>query len=289
MRAATQRLQDILASRQFVKCNLFTFTLISGLSYHWTDADVDIVAAGQIYSSSGPSISGAKYQLVRGLQVSTLDLTVLFKPSDQVAGVPWFVARQSGALDNAVVRIDKAFMPAWGDPAETLLIFQGTVGTMDDGEQALYISVVSDANRLNTKIPKLLFQPSCQRTLYAPGCNANRAAATASGNVAGAPTRSAFNTNLAAHEGYFGLGVIIFTSGLNSGVRRSVRAFSQAGGRVELSYPLEFDLSVGDAFTIRAGCDKTRGVNGCAKFFPVAEIVHKFKGTPYVPQPETAI
>lgn len=288
MRESTARLRDIL-SGQFVKGNLFTFTLISGLTYQWADADVDIVAHGIVYSSTGPSISGAKLELVRGLQVSTLDLTIMFKPTDLIAGVPWFVARQSGALDNAKMRIDKAFMPAWGEPAETLLAFQGTVGSMKDGEQELQISVVSDANRLNTKIPKLLFQPGCQRTLFEPGCDANRQAATAVGNVVGAPLRSGFATNLAGMEGYFGLGVIIFTSGLNSGVRRSVRAFSQAQGRVELSYPLEFDLSPGDSFTIRAGCDKTRGVNGCAKFFSAAEIVNKFKGTPYVPPPETSV
>lgn len=283
MRAATPRLQTILASAMFVKCNLFTMTLSNGLVYCWTDADVDIVAAGQVYDSHGPSIQGAKYNLVRGMQVSTLDLQVLVAPTDIIAGVPWFLAVRSGALKNAEVVIAKAFMPAWGQPAETLGIFRGYVNESSMGQQEVVLSVVSDSNRLNTQVPRSIFQAGCMRTLYDAGCGVPRDAYSFNSAVVAAPNRYSFSSGLAQSENYFALGELYFTSGANSGVRRAVKSFK--AGVIELSYPLVFDLVPGDTFLVRAGCDRTRGDNGCGKFANVAN----FKGTPYIPPPEVSV
>jgi uncharacterized phage protein (TIGR02218 family) len=283
MRDATPRLQAILASAMFVKCNLFTMTLSNGMAYYWTDADVDIVANNQVYDSHGPDIQGAKYSLVRGMQVSTLDLLVLVKPTDLIAGVPWFLAARSGALKNAEVVIDKAFMPAWGEPAETLGIFKGYVNESSDGDQEVTLTVVSDSNRLNTQVPRAIFQAGCMRTLYDAGCGVSRAAYTMNSTVQSAPNRYSFTSGLGQSDDYFSLGELIFSSGANSGVRRSVKSYK--AGVIELSYPLVFDLAPGDTFLVRAGCDRTRGANGCAKFANEAN----FKGTPYIPPPEVSV
>lgn len=255
----------------------------SGLAYYWTDADVDILANGRLYDSSGPSIQGEKYGLVRGMQVSTLDLQVLVAPTDLVAGVPWFLAARSGALKNADVIIEKAFMPAWGEPAETLSIFRGYVNESNDGEQEVMLSVVSDSSRLNTQVPRLVFQAGCMRTLFDPGCGVSRNAYTFHVEVAAAPNRHSFTSGLAQPDNYFALGELIFSGGLNSGVRRSVKSY--VGGVIELSYPLVFDLAPGDEFLVRAGCDRTRGANGCTKFANEAN----FKGTSYIPPPESSV
>ena len=309
MRESTQRLRQILTNPNFVSCHLYTFTLMTGEWGMLTDADVDIVAHGRIYDSTGPCISGARMELVRGLQVSHCQLTVLYKPGDHIAGIPWSIARHTGALDHATVRIDKAIMPDWDAPAETVMVFQGTVGTIEDGEQSLQLRVVSDANRLTATLPKLVFQPGCQRTLFAPGCDADRQTASAHGIVMGIgndainqgndqsgtllqgreSSSAEFATTLSAHDYYFNLGVVHFTSGLNTGVRRSVRNYRKQQGWITLTYPLEFSPIAGDHFIVRAGCDKTRGKEGCGKFFPDSQVIHKFKGMPYVPPPETAL
>lgn len=283
MRAATPRLQAILASPMFVKCHLYTMTLSSGATYHWTDADVDIVANGQIYDSHGPSIQGAKYNLVRGMQVSELDLLVLVAPTDLVAGVPWPLAARSGALKNAEVVIEKGFMPAWGQPAETLNIFRGYVDASSGGDQEVSLTVVSDSNRLNTQVPRSIFQAGCMRKLYDAGCGVPRDAYTMNSAVMAAPNRYSFSSALRQSENFYALGELIFTSGANSGVRRAVKSYRD--GVIELSYPLVFDLVPGDTFLVRAGCDRTRGDNGCAKF---ANLVN-FKGTPYIPPPEMSV
>lgn len=285
MRTSTPALRALLASQQFVKCRLYTVTLISGLTYYWTDADVDVVARNQLFSSSGPSISGAQYQLVRGLQVDTFDLTVRVKDTDTIANVPWSVAVRSGALDGATVQIDKAFLASWGAPAETLVEFVGEVTEANFVNLAATLSVKSDADKLNTMVPRLTFQPGCMRTLYDAGCTVNQAAYTFAGAVQSAPNRALFFTGLTQPDGYYSLGVVVFSSGLNAGVRRAVKTYAQAQGRIALSYPLEYDLAPGDAFIVRAGCDKTLGANGCAKFNNVIN----FKGMPYIPKPETVL
>ena len=282
MRASTVALRALLDSQQLLRANLFTFTLVNGTAYTWTDADIDVIANGITYSSTGPSISGAKYRLVRGLQVDTLDLRVLAKPSETIAGVPWSVAARSGALDGATVRIDKAFLASWTSPAESINIFTGNISECGSGEQDVTLKVVSDADRLNTKVPRLQFQPGCMRTLYDTGCGVSRAAFMATGSVTGSITRAAFGSNLGQPDAYYALGYLVFVSGANSGVRRSVKAYTHAGGRIELSYPLAFDLAIGDQFQVFAGCDKSRSTNGCAKF----NNLDNFKGTPFIPAPE---
>jgi uncharacterized phage protein (TIGR02218 family) len=273
----------LLASQTFVKCNLFTLTLGSGIVYYWTDADIDIVANGQVYDSTGPSISGAKYALVRGMQVSTLDLLVLVKPQDLIAGVPWAVAARSGALKNAQIVVAKAFLPAWGQPAESLVTFSGAVNESAIGEQDVTLTVVSDSNRLNTQVPRLVFQAGCMRTLYDAGCGVSRSAYSVTTTVQTAPNRYTIGVALPQADGYFALGEVIFSSGANAGVRRAVKLHQ--GGVITLSYPLVLDLALGDAFVLRAGCDRTRGPNGCTKFANL----DNFKGTPFIPPPEVAI
>lgn len=282
MRAANDALRALLESQQLLRANLFTFTLSGGVAYFWTDAEIDVVAAGITYLSSGPSISGAKYKLVRGLQVDTLDLQVLSQPDELIAGVPWGMAARSGALDGATVKIDKAFFAEWGSAAESINIFTGSISECSVAEMGVTIKVVSDAERLNTKVPRLQFQAGCMHTLYDVGCSVTKPSYTGQGIVVGGITRTAFDSTLTLPDGYFSLGYLVFLGGNNSGVKRSIKGYSRAGGHIELSYPLSFDLSLNDSFQIYAGCDKSRGANGCAKFNNLAN----FKGTPFIPVPE---
>ncbi|MFZ6686581.1 DUF2163 domain-containing protein [Undibacterium sp. SXout11W] len=281
MKARTPALQAMLDSSIYYKCNLFTVTLITGQIYYWTDADIDVTCYGQVYSSSGPSISGAHFHLQRGLQVDTLTLNVLALPTDLLGGVTWDVAARSGALDGTVIKIDKAFLPAWGSPAESLNFFVGKVKSSQVGELLVTLTVVSDDDFLNTPVPKLTFQPGCVRDVYSPGCTLARAAYQKTGNVGAVVNRIKFASGLPDPNGWYALGSITFNSGQNSGVRRSIKSF--VGGVVELSNPLVFDLATGDAFTIVAGCDKTPAA--CSAKNNLAN----YKGTPFVPKPETMV
>lgn len=283
MKIVTTSLQTLLDNNQYYKCLLYTITLVSGTVYYYTDADIDVVAYGQTYSSKGPDISGAEFHLTRGLQTDTINLKVTTQPSDLIAGVSWSTAARSGALDNASIKIDKAFLPAWVQPAESLNFFNGVVSGIQDGELTTTLSVVSDDSLFDIPLPKLLFQPGCVRTLYSPGCTMVRATYQKSGNVTVATSASKFTTNLADADGYYNFGSLTFTGGANTGVKRSVKSY--IGGVIELSTGLNFPVTVGDTFTAVAGCDKSQGSGGCLKFNNLAN----HKGLPYIPKPETMV
>ena len=241
-----------------------------------------MTAYGQVYSSNGPSISGAHFHLQRGLQVDTLTLNVMALPTDLLGGVTWDIAARSGALDGTIIKIDKAFLPGWGSPAESLNFFFGKVKSPKVGELIVTLTVVSDDDFLNTPIPKLSFQPGCVRDVYGPGCTVVRAAYQRVGNVGAIVNRIKFVSGLPDPDGWYALGSVTFNSGQNSGVRRSIKSF--VGGVIELSNPLVFDLATGDAFIIVAGCDKTTTM--CAAKF---NNLPNYKGTPFVPKPETMV
>ena len=280
MKTLTPTLAAMLNSQQFLQCKLFTFTTNTGQMYFWTDADVDVVCNGQVFSSSGPSINGAKFHMVRGLQVDTITLKVLAKPTDLIGGVTWSIASRSGALDGTIVKIDKAFLPAWGQPAQSINFFTGMVGEAVDGEIVTELSVVSDDSTLNNMIPALVYQPGCLNTLYGSSCGVKRANFQKSGSVTSVSDLTKFGTSLTDADGYYGQGTVTFVSGQNSGVQVSIRTY--VSSVMTLTRPLSFSLNVGDEFVAAAGCDSSLGVNGCAKFNNEAN----YKGTPYIPPPE---
>ena len=81
-------------------------------------------------------------------------------------------------------------------------------------------------------------------------------------------------------SGYFDLGVVKFTTGLNAGVARTLRKYTP--GQFTTIAPWPFAVAAGDAFTVYPGCDKTTSTCN-AKFSNGS----KFRGHPYVPSPET--
>jgi hypothetical protein len=85
-----------------------------------------------------------------------------------------------------------------------------------------------------------------------------------------------------ALSGYFALGVILFTSGVLTGVSRLVSVYL-AGGTLSVVPALPQAPGIGDSFTILPGCDKS--VATCGQKF--SNLIN-FGGTPYVPQPEAA-
>ena len=77
---------------------------------------------------------------------------------------------------------------------------------------------------------------------------------------------------------WFTGGVIIFTSGQNSGRAIEVRGSDLATGDLVLSFPPPFPVGTGDAFEIYPGCDKR--LTTCIDRF---DNVLNFRGDPFVP------
>lgn len=89
-----------------------------------------------------------------------------------------------------------------------------------------------------------------------------------------------------ATQGYFAAGSITFTSGANSGITRSITAYSNpgSGGVVTIAPPLPTAPAAGDTFTIVPDCDNTMAM--CQ--YRYNNLIH-FAGQPFLPAPEMSV
>lgn len=277
---ATAALRELLASGQFVKPDLFTFRLPSGTVLRYSSADVPITVNGHTFVVDGPLISRGKTRSAVGLEVDELELVVHADDSHLVDGVPFVTAVLTGVFDGAEVTLERAFGPSLLEPMiATVELFTGKVAEreFDDG---LVITVKDPTELLDAQVPRNTVQPSCLNTLYSANCGVDRAARVESGTITSGTVRTIQTTLASRPASYFTLGVLAFTSGANSGIRRSVK--SDAAGTFSFALPLPHVPQAGDTFTVVPGCDRTMA--SCQGKF---NNLIRFRGQPFVPAPET--
>jgi uncharacterized phage protein (TIGR02218 family) len=264
---------------------LYTFTLLGGITLRWCAGDVPVTLGGNSYNL-GPPIDRTQIQNKRGAAASTMGVTIYPRTTDLVNGQDLAAFILGGGLDNGYVQLLRAFAKApstaW---VGALTMFYGRVGEIADaGSTAISFSVSDPRELLSTYSPSDVFQASCLNTLYDAKCTLSKAANTFTGAViAGTRTQTAFPTNLALAANLTALGTITFTSGLNTGVTCTVRS-QDASGNLVLASPLPSAPAVGDAFSIAKGCDRLRTT--CSSKF--SNLIN-YRGQDFVPVPETAV
>jgi uncharacterized phage protein (TIGR02218 family) len=282
MKSASAGLIALLNSDTFIMADLITLTLIDASVYRYTSADIDLIVSGNTFSKALKFKRG-RTRLVVGVEVDTLDLDIYPESSNLIGGVPFLQALARGVLDGAQILLERVFMPTWGDTsAGTLILFSGRVSDIEFSRTEARLSIKSDLELLNVKLPRTVYQPGCTHTLYDAGCALNRASFAVNSSVASGSTDRIINCSLAQAAGYFDQGYLAFTSGALNGVKRNVRVY--APGVITLSYPLSAVPAISDTFTIYPGCDKLQST--CVAKFN--NIVH-FRAWPYIPVPETSI
>lgn len=276
----TARLQPD-ATLAFAEC--FTFTLSTGVAYAWTSADFPLTYNGFTYSASGPLVQGLKYRASVGLEVDKQQITIAARPTDFINGAPFLVALRDGAFDGANVQRDRVFLSSPGGAVVGgVTLFKGRVSTVDQvGRTSATLTIASDLVILDYDMPRNLFSPTCVHTLYDSGCGVIRGTFAANGTAGVGST--AISIVFPGSLGQHAQGSIVFSSGANANVRATVKAVV-AGALLNLIYPLPFAPSVGDAFTVYAGCDHTQNTCG-SRFANLAN----FRGFPYVPPPQMAV
>lgn len=299
MKQASSAALAILAGGQYLKADLFDFTLQNGLAYHFTSFDVALSAA--VYPSStvntyltGLTIARGSLSTKTGVEVQELELTLTPQsdnPAGQVlvGGYSLMQAARLGLFDGAAVVYSKLFMnrPAAGAALDTspkaVSWFVGQVAEIEPVDRfSLVLRVACGFQYLNIQMPKNLYQAGCTHTVYDTGCTLSKATFTVSGTVGTVTSNSQFNTNLTKADHYFELGVLTFTSGANAGYSATVKSYLNASGALQVVFPFPKTVATGDAFTIYPGCDLLQST--CTSKF--SNLAH-FKATPYVPVPET--
>lgn len=269
--------------RRGIIADLYTFALRNGSFLRYTTLDADVEYDGNTFQRLAPVIHRDRVKQQVGIEVSTMRLRVYPRSGDQIGGVDWIPAARSGALDGALVTLQRAYLwhPAV-PPIGVLTSFKGRVSTIQAGRSGAEIEVKSYLEVLNIPMPRNLVQPGCIHTLYDVGCTLNRENFAEESEVEADSTRTVINCNLTQDAGYFDLGAVTFTSGVNSGVSRGVKSYTP--GVLTLSFPLPSTPETGDEFTAYPGCDKKQGT--CTNKF---NNLPNFKAMPFVPVPETAV
>ena len=265
----------------FVEC--YTFTLATGAVYTWTSADYAVTYNSLTFSASGPLVAGLKYKAGCTLEVDKQEITIAARPSDLINGAPALYALRDGAFDGATAQRDRVFLSApGGTVVGGVTMFKGRVATVNGvGRTKASLTVASELVVLDQDMPRDVFQPTCNHTLYDSGCGIPRGTYAVSGTAGSGSTASSVLTGVAA--AIHAQGSLVFTSGLNANLRATVKSVA-VGSALNLMYPLPFAPAAGDAFTVYAGCDHTPTT--CQATF---NNLDNFKGFPFVPPPEVAV
>lgn len=228
-----------------------------------------------------PLIKRGPIRTVTGVEVDSLDLTLMCNSDVLVQGVPLAQFASSGGFDGARVQVDRYFSASWQSAAcGSLNLFTGRVSELSVSGTEVKTAVKSDLELLNIKMPRNLYMAQCVHTLYDSGCGLSAAAFTVTGNTTANSTTLAVNCNLAQAAGYFDLGTIRFTTGANAGITRTVK--THTSGVIAPSFPFPYTPAAGDLFTAKPGCDKLMATCNSAKFSNLAN----FRGAPFIPAPE---
>lgn len=282
MKTTTTAAQTLLqSSDQLFMVELYTLTLAAGSVIRWSAADIDVSYGGLTWVR-GPVLERDRITVGIGIKVDSRTYSFHADDSVTVLGVPLVQAARLGALDGAMLMVQKGITdnPANGI-AGLIHIDEGRVGDIVVNGTTVKMTVKTFVEVLDTQYPIDVYSASCLNTLYDSRCGVSKAANALNLSVQSGSTQSTLLCGVTG-SGVYDLGILVFTSGVNTGVQRAVKAHTS--GQLVLSFPLLDAPSVGDTFTVYKGCDKTQAT--CISKFAN---LSKFRGQPYVPQPETAI
>jgi uncharacterized phage protein (TIGR02218 family) len=269
-------------SEQFIMADLYTFTLVGGSILRYSAAATALIVNGQTFAS-GPKFERSKTKVVIGVQVDELDIKVYPEPTDLIGDLPFLEAAWQGQLDGALLQLERAFMPAYGDTSPgTVVLFSGRISDIDCSRTGIDMKCRSHLELLNIQMPRRLWQASCTHIFGGAMCQFNRASLAVTFPASAGSTQTAI-TGAPSSTTPFALGTITGTTGANAGYSRTIAEFV-SGGTVTVKLAFLSPVANGDEFQLLPGCDRT--IATCTNVFNNA--VH-FGGFPYIPTPETAV
>jgi uncharacterized phage protein (TIGR02218 family) len=261
--------------------DLYTLALTNGTVLRYTNADDSLTLLDGRIFVAGPLITRDRTRVSRGIEVDTMTVSLHPRPIDALGGVPLLQAARSGALRGCRVRLEWAFYTVDLGFKGTMVRFIGSGSPTNFEAGVIELAVRSELQRLMQQMPRDVYQPRCLNQVFDGGCGLDRMAFRVDAAVTGTPTRSGFGSGLGQAAGYFEQGVVLFTTGANAGVQRTVRSFG--GGAFTFALPFPSDIAAGDTFMATPGCDGTMAT--CSTRY--SNLI-RFRGQPFIPAPEVA-
>jgi len=294
MKNVSPQFMAVLESGQFFEADLYEFALVGGDTYRYCSGDQGLQWNGQFWSSggtTGPYMPQTTNRALgtwnAGLEAASISFYV--NPGDgEVGGLSFVNAVRNGLFDGASFNLYRAVMTTYGDTSPgTALMFSGRITEISPaGRSSCNINAKSWTDILNTNLPHEVFQAGCLNTLGDSRCTIDLSALAVTGTVAAGSTAARIQSNDVTNpSGYFSLGKIMMTSGVNEGQLRFIRTASFATQQVmNMLFPFPNPPAPGDTFTVYPGCDKTMGT--CLGTF--ANLAN-FRAQPFTPENSTAV
>lgn len=284
MKAASPALIALLSSaNQFIMADLYTITLVGGSILRYSAASTTISANGYTFAL-GPKFERSKTKVVIGTQVDELEVRIYTDPTDLIGGVPFLQAAWQGQLDGALLQLERAFMPTYGDTSPgTVVLFAGRVSDIDCTRTGIDLKCRSHLELLNIQMPRRLWQSSCTHTFGDPMCQFDRSSMQLTFAAEPGSTQAQVATSVdPTPANLYVQGTIVGVTGANAGSSRTVA--NMGSGWVSVKLPFLSSVVIGDQFQLLPGCDRTLAT--CTNVFNNA--IH-FGGFPFIPTPETAV
>ena len=286
-----------------VRADLFTLNLPNGQTLCATDAQFDITVPSTTpgWTGSTTTFYASQWgQWSRGaitsdasfdLHSNTMDLTCIPQLDTVYPGTSIGIlnAALNGLFDAASIMIQTVYMPI------------GLHGDVNSGVETKFwgqITSIQEINRnkiafqcadycylLNVKVPTRIIQANCPWGFCDVICGLSASSYTTTFTAAIGTTGWVMVpvTAFSHPTGYFTQGVVTCLTGSNIGLSQCVK-LHDSSGNLEVMYPWIFPVSVGDTFSVIAGCDKS--LTTCGQKFSNQV---RFGGMPLVPPPQAAV
>jgi len=283
MKQASPALIALVSSDKFIMADLYTITLVGGSVLRYSAAPTAIAANGYVFVL-GPKFERSKTKIVIGTQVDELEVKIYPESTDLIGGTPFLQAAWQGQLDGALLQLERAFMPTYGDTSPgTVVLFAGRISDIDCSRTGIDLKCRSHLELLNIQMPRRLWQSSCTHVFGDAMCQFGRSELQATFAAGAGSTQTQIATSLnPASANLYVQGTIIGATGANAGSSRSVA--NMASGWVYVKLAFLSPVLPGDEFQLLPGCDHTLAT--CTNVFNNA--IH-FGGFPFIPTPETAV
>lgn len=273
MRQINPDLARHLAGATTTLCHCWKLIRRDGLMLGFTDHDSDVCFGGITYSAR-TGLDGTKIESALGLSVGGMEVSGGFDSASLNAD-----DLVNGLYDDATLEL---WLVNWADVSQTLLQEIGSLGQVKRGEFAFTAELRGLAHLFDQESGRL-FQKDCSADLGDSKCQVVLAGSqfTAHDTISSTDNNIRFLAPLTGYaDDWFTNGRVTFTSGVNAGAQRALKADTLSGGvhALEIWTPLAEPLAAGDQFTVTAGCDK--GFDTCRNKF--ANILN-FRGFPHMP------
>lgn len=231
-------------------------TLTNGTIYGYTDHDLPL------------TVETVLYKPAPGLKRTNLTATTDDQVSNQEFASAWVDAPEAdllaGKFDNADIEV--AFC-SWMDVSlGRFIVTKGKLGVIQWTGDGFRADVQGHMRDLTRNI-NFVFTASCRHQLFSAfddqhigACTLNKTSFSYTGVVSTITSqrRLVVVTGLSQATNFCSNGILTWTSGLNNGLKGEVKAHTVgANTTIELFLPTMYDITVGDNFSITAGCDKT--------------------------------